>query len=571
MPTPHRIKSHGVTLQAYTYGSEKKTPIVLVHGYPDNHQVWEQVAERLAERYYVISYDVRGAGESDAPKRLDDYRLMMLAWDLEHVVKALIPRRPFHLVGHDWGSIQSWESVTGEVLKDQISSFTSISGPSLDHVGHWLHQNSRERTANSLMKVARQFANSWYIGLFHLPALAPTAWKSGLDRLWPRYLKLREHVDLPPENENQGKDGLNGIQLYRANVITRLTKPQPRPARCPVQLIVPLKDHYASTALYEDLHQWVPELYRRNINAHHWVLLSHPELITTYISEFVAGVESGTMCTALQHCRVKPERHKLPLAGRVAVITGAGAGIGRATALRLATVGADVVCVDIDAASAKSTAESARRMGADAWHRQADVSSGTAMTRLANWVDKQFGGADILINNAGIGLSGGILDTEVKDWQEVLNVNLWGTVHGCRLFARQMVDRQRKGHIINVASAAAFAPNRHLAAYATSKAAVHMLSECVRGELADSGIAVTSLCPGIIATGVASHTRFSPQDNTQQDTLLRQRQYSADEVAEAIYQAVLHRPALSLVGPDAWRDRLISRFIPAISRYSAQH
>ena len=113
---------------------------MLVHGYPDNLRVWDKVSAALSREYLVIRYDVRGAGESDKPRRTRDYRLALLADDLQAVVDTLIPGREFHLIAHDWGSIQSWESVTGGPLQNRIRSYTSISGPCLDHVGFWLRK-----------------------------------------------------------------------------------------------------------------------------------------------------------------------------------------------------------------------------------------------------------------------------------------------------------------------------------------------------------------------------------------------------------------------------------------------
>jgi len=114
MTTTTTVASQGINLQVYTFGESSKPPVVLVHGYPDNHSVWQPVAERLARKYFVISYDVRGAGASDAPRKQADYRMELLSADLKAVVDATLPGRDFHLVGHDWGSIQSWESVTAE-------------------------------------------------------------------------------------------------------------------------------------------------------------------------------------------------------------------------------------------------------------------------------------------------------------------------------------------------------------------------------------------------------------------------------------------------------------------------
>ena len=348
MTTTTTVTSQGVNLQVYTFGDSNKVPVVLVHGYPDNHSVWQPVADRLAKKYFVISYDVRGAGASEAPRKQADYRMSLLSADLAAVVDATIPGRDFHLVGHDWGSIQSWESVTADgPLKTRIKSYTTISGPCLDHMGHWMRRRTLNLSPSAKTKVFKQALSSWYIGFFHLPVLAPGAWQGGLDKLWPRYLKHRENVQEPEANPTQGKDGKHGVQLYRANFRNKLINPQARHAACPVQLIVPTRDNYVGTQLFEDLHEWVDALYRRDINANHWVPLSHPDTIAAWIDEFVAGVESGKMPGALQHARVRPERLGLPLYGKTVVITGAGSGIGRATALRLAADGAAVGCADL--------------------------------------------------------------------------------------------------------------------------------------------------------------------------------------------------------------------------------
>ena len=137
-----------------------------------------------------------------------------------------------------------------------------------------------------------------------------------------------------------------------------------------------------------------------------------------------------------------------------------------------------------------------------------DVADADAMERFAKAVEHEHGVADVVVNNAGVGISGGFLDTSVDDWERVLGVNLWGVIHGSRLFARQMVDRGEGGHVVNVASAAAFVPSKVLPAYATSKSAALMLTECLRAELAGDGIGVTAICPGVIDTAIVSTTRF---------------------------------------------------------------
>lgn len=281
------VQSGNITLKVFTYGNENKTPIVLVHGYPDNHRVWEPVAQRLAADFFVVTYDVRGAGDSQAPYRLPDYHLETLSADLRAVVDSQIGDRCFHLAGHDWGSIQSWESVTANgPLKPRILSYTTISGPCLDHMGYWLRKNTMNLSVDDKVSVLKQAISSWYIAFFHIPLLPAALWKSGLDKLWPSYLKHREQVSESQPNPTQRKDGRFGVQLYRANFRNKLFRPQRRYADCPIQLIVPTRDNYVGAHLFDDLHQWTRELQRRDIDAHHWVPLSHPDIIADWISEF---------------------------------------------------------------------------------------------------------------------------------------------------------------------------------------------------------------------------------------------------------------------------------------------
>ena len=303
----YRIESGGVSLFARAWGDPDATPLVLVHGYPDNHGLWEPVAEQLAGRFHVIAYDVRCAGASDKPRRVSAYRMDKLADDLRAVTEALIPGRDFHLAGHDWGSIQSWESVTTEPLKSRILSFTSISGPCLDHVGFWMRRRLGSLSWREQRKALRQLVSSWYIMLFQLPVLPPLAWQLGVGRLWPVMLEKVEGIadaTAAEDAETRTTDGRYGVNLYRANFMQKLLSPKERHAAAPVQLIVPLRDNYASPALFEELHQWVPQLYRVDIDAGHWVIMSDPADIAARIGGFVDAVEARNLEERFSDARV---------------------------------------------------------------------------------------------------------------------------------------------------------------------------------------------------------------------------------------------------------------------------
>ncbi len=569
-----KVSRDGVDLAVRTWSSDKSPTVVLVHGYPDANHVWEKVAERLSRDFKVVAYDVRGAGNSSIPKDRAAYKLRQLRDDLHAVMDAVCPNEKVHLVGHDWGSIQTWESVTDPGAEQRIASYTTLSGPCLDHVGQWMKARLREQKVGTVLN---QLAHSWYIGAFQLPVLAPTLWKVGLAKAWPQLLRRSENLH-SETSATQQQDGIHGIELYRANMRPALLKPRERYTKVPVQLIVAREDNYVRPAMLEDLHLWTDRLWRRELDCGHWgPLLQHPDVTARWIREFIQHIDGAPASGPLQRSEVTGTNPKGPDSGKRVVVTGAGSGIGRETALAFGRRGALVLCTDINAEAAASTASIIIREGGDALSRKCDVSNTRSMEALANYVEKELGAPDILINNAGIGLSGSLLDTSVKDWQQVLGVNLWGVIHGCRLFARQMVDNGKAGHIVNVASAAAFLPSRMLPAYATSKSAVLMFSECLRAEMAEHNIGVSAICPGIIDTPITRSTRFvgvadEEQSRRREDAakLYQRRAYTPDRVAQAIVEAVQSNRAVVPVSPEARGMQWLGRFTPSLARNLAQ-
>ncbi|MFJ5276454.1 SDR family oxidoreductase [Streptomyces parvulus] len=569
------VRTGGVELCVAELGDERQPTVVLVHGYPDSKEVWSEVAGRLADRFHVVLYDVRGHGRSTAPSPLrGGFTLEKLTDDFLAVADAVSPDRPVHLVGHDWGSVQSWEFVTVDRTEGRIASFTSMSGPSLDHFGHWINKRLRRPTPRRVGQLLGQGAKSWYVYLLHTPVLPELAWRGPLGKRWPRILERVEQVpggDYP--TPSLPSDAAHGAWLYRDNVRPRLRRPRDDAyAHAPVQLVTPLGDAFLSERLYDGLEQWAPRLTRRTLPAKHWVPRTRPDRLADWIAEFVTSTEDGRPGTA------PGGRHTDRFGGQLVLVTGAGSGIGRATAFAFAEAGARVIAVDRDAEAAARTAELSRLIGApDAWAETVDVSDEQAMEKLAAKVASDYGVVDVLVNNAGIGLSGSFLDTTAEDWRKVLDVNLWGVIHGCRLFGRQMAERGQGGHIVNTASAAAFQPSRVLPAYSTSKAAVLMLSECLRAELAGQNIGVTAICPGIVNTNITSTARFAGVDAEEEKRrrqrsarLYGMRNYPPEKVADAVLEAVVHNRAIVPVTPEARGVHLMSRFTPGVLRRLAR-
>ncbi|GGV73068.1 short chain dehydrogenase [Streptomyces massasporeus] len=566
-----RVRTGEVELCVAEMGDPGRPTVVLVHGYPDSKEVWSEVAERLAGRFHVVAYDVRGHGRSTAPRPLrGGFTLEKLTDDFLAVADAVSPDAPVHLVGHDWGSVQAWEFTTVRRTEGRIASFTSMSGPSLDHFGHWIGKRVQRPTPRRVGQLLGQGARSWYVYLLHTPVLPELAWRGPLGKRWPRVLERVEKVprgDYP--TASLPSDAAHGAWLYRDNVRPRLRAPRTDAhAHAPVQIVTPLEDRFLSERLHDELEQWVPQLTRRTIQAGHWIPRTRPDRLASWIEEFVTSVESGRSPAPVNG------EHAERFGGQLVLVTGAGSGIGRATALAFAEAGARVVAVDRNAEAAARTAESSRLLGAtDAWAETADVSDEQAMEKLADKVTTEYGVVDVLVNNAGIGLSGSFFDTTPEDWKKVLDVNLWGVIHGCRLFGRRMAERGQGGHIVNVASAAAYQPSRALPAYSTSKAAVLMLSECLRAELAGQGIGVTAVCPGIVNTAITSTARFAGVDALEEKRLQKRtarlyglRNYPPEKVARAIMRAVTRNEAVVPVTPEARGARWLSRWAPGALR-----
>lgn len=302
--TSEVTSTDGLLLRVYESGQQGAPTVVCVHGYPDDHTVWDAVAVELAARHHVVSYDVRGAGESGKPRGRRAYRLDQLAVDLAAVVEAVSPDRSVHLLAHDWGSIQAWHAMTGQWLYDRIASYTSISGPCLDHVGHWLRARLRRPTPRALRELAVQLLSSWYIAFFHLPLLPELAWRSGLAQ---GTLALLDETSVPTVS-----DAVCGVQLYRANMLPRLTRPGTRTTTVPVQILAPQRDLFVSVPLQTDIGRWVTNLAVRVLPGGHWLPRTHPKIVARCASELIDRAEGGPQPHTPPHAQCSTARQSDP-------------------------------------------------------------------------------------------------------------------------------------------------------------------------------------------------------------------------------------------------------------------
>jgi NAD(P)-dependent dehydrogenase (short-subunit alcohol dehydrogenase family) len=268
------------------------------------------------------------------------------------------------------------------------------------------------------------------------------------------------------------------------------------------------------------------------------------------------------------------------LHGRVAVVTGAGSGIGRATALALARNGAKVHVADVDEGRAWNVASEIQDGGGVAQAHTLDVSDPHAVEEFAKAVFAVDDHVDILHNNAGIGHGGDLEETTIADWQRVIGVNLLGVAYGVQAFVPRMLRQGRPASVINTASQAGINPVAKMAPYSASKFGVVGMTESLNAEFSGRGIRFSAICPGVISTDIVRTSTMRGELAGKQSKLTdfyATRGVSPDEVADAVLRAIekhtlivpvprrqvlvpylLHRLSPSLLQPVA---RAIDRYV----------
>lgn len=249
-----------------------------------------------------------------------------------------------------------------------------------------------------------------------------------------------------------------------------------------------------------------------------------------------------------------------------AVITGAGSGLGRAFAEELGARGAKLLLCDIEEGGLQETALRARGAGAaDVITQIVDVRQADEIDRLASLADDRWGGSDLVINNAGVAVSGAVGDVPLEDWKWIIDVNLWGVIYGCNAFVPRF-RKNRSGHVLNVASAAGLVSMPKMGPYNVTKAGVVALSESLSAELSGSGVGVTVLCPSFFKTNIvkAGRTTGVREGNALGERLMQRAKLDARGVARAALKGVEHDDLYVVPMADArwlWR---VERAAPSV-------
>jgi NAD(P)-dependent dehydrogenase (short-subunit alcohol dehydrogenase family) len=263
------------------------------------------------------------------------------------------------------------------------------------------------------------------------------------------------------------------------------------------------------------------------------------------------------------------------LQGRTAVVTGAGSGIGRETALLAARRGADLAICDVNDEGLAETEARARELGRSVLARHVDVADRDQVRDFAGAVHGQVPAVDLLVNNAGVGLAAGFLETELEDWDWIVSINVMGVVHGCHYFVPKMIERGTGGHVANLSSMAGYHASPALVAYSATKFAVLGLSEALREELRPHGIGVTAICPGVINTPITTSARArgaaaDPKVRERFVAMYARRNYGPDRVAKNILKAVQRNRSVAPVAVEAWMAYALKRTSPRLAGWVAR-
>ena len=259
------------------------------------------------------------------------------------------------------------------------------------------------------------------------------------------------------------------------------------------------------------------------------------------------------------------------LDGRWVLVTGAGAGIGRAIALDAAGRGASVAICDINRENLEETAALLAGYGIDVISSVVDVTRRDQVEVFAELVHRSTAAVDILVNNAGVAIAADILETSPEDWEFIIGVNLMGVIHFCDAFCPAMIEQDSGGHVVNIASMEGFAALEGFGAYSTTKFAVVGYSDSLRQELSHHNIGVSVVCPGVVRTSLTANMRSRGEYEAGIADRIHQEHekstFGPEKVAKAVFSAVRFNTPLRPVAPESWMTYYSNRLSPRLTSF----
>jgi pimeloyl-ACP methyl ester carboxylesterase len=299
----------GVRIAVYEEGNPEGPTVVLVHGWPDSHVLWDGVVPLLAERFRIIRYDNRGVGLSSVPEPVSAYAMAHFADDFAAVTGELSPGRPVHVLAHDWGSVGLWEYLKRPGASDRVASFISVSGPSQDQLAKYIFGGLRRPwRPRRFGRAVSQTLRLSYMLFFSIPVVVPMV----LRLTMPIAALRRRVVDNIPDEQihhsaDLARDAARSLKIYPANYFRTFSGRGDgiRVVDVPVQLIVNTKDKYVRPYGYDDTARWVPRLWRRDIEAGHFSPMSHPGVMAAAVHDFADLAEGKPPSAEMLRAQVR--------------------------------------------------------------------------------------------------------------------------------------------------------------------------------------------------------------------------------------------------------------------------
>ena len=251
--------------------------------------------------------------------------------------------------------------------------------------------------------------------------------------------------------------------------------------------------------------------------------------------------------------------------GRVAVITGAASGIGRALSIALAERGCDLALVDVNEAHLDETASLSRRHGVNVSTHRIDVSSREAMGALPDAVESEHGRADIVVNNAGVTVASNLEDQDLDDFEWLVGINVWGVVYGCKFFL-PLLRKSDDAYIVNLSSMFGLVGVPGQSSYCLSKFAVRGFSEAIAAELAETNIRVMSVHPGGISTNIVRDARWGDdrEGRSRAMKFFETRAMPPEAAAQRIIEGMERGASRKLITREAYVTDAVKRMIPVL-------
>lgn len=289
--------SNDVRLAVYTWGTPptKETPkevIVMLHGFPDCALFWEPVAVLLAREHYVVAYDMRGTGLSTPISGTAAYQYRFLIDDVFAVIKDLNLPQKIHLVGHDWGGLYGWPTLSDPRSTNTIASFSTLS-PSLDHIGLWLRKRLLRPTPCNIIAALGQLGRNSLMLFFTLPLLPHMLWKSGLGARLIKRMMWRFEKQHFNARAGLNADAIRYLGIYRANLLKGTLLPKQQKVNIPVLALIAERDPFLPPRLFVESALSAENYQERLVDASHWAPLSQPNAVAVAIQSMLKQFPSA--------------------------------------------------------------------------------------------------------------------------------------------------------------------------------------------------------------------------------------------------------------------------------------